>query len=350
MKPPLPRLLFTLGDVAGIGPEIVVRAWPDLLALCWPVVVGDPDCLRRAAELVGSSARVVETPGPGEAEPSSERIPCIRATGQDLSGVEPGKVSAVAGRAAYDFLCRAIDETLAGAADGIVTAPVHKEGLRAAGLPYPGHTEILAERTGAGPFAMVLALSELAVVHVTLHMALRDVFRHLTTEAILDKIRLLDGLLRVLLGRVPRLAVCALNPHASDGGLFGDEEERIIAPAVEAARREGLTVTGPWPADALFVRAKGGEFDGAVAMYHDQGHIALKLLGRERAVNISVGLPIVRTSVAHGTAYDIAGKGVADAGSLVEAARVAARLATGCQAASGQRGALSSSSVTSRLR
>jgi 4-hydroxythreonine-4-phosphate dehydrogenase len=245
----------------------------------------------------------------------------------DLSGVTTGRVSAAAGRAAYDFLCRAIDLTLTGAADGIVTAPLHKEGLHAAGLPYPGHTEILAERTGVREFAMVLAVPGLAVAHVTLHMALRDVFAHLDRAAVLEKTHLLDGLLRRLLGRQPRLGVAALNPHAGDGCLFGDEEPRIIAPAVADARAEGLLASGPWPADTLFVRAKEGEFDGIVAMYHDQGHIALKLFGRGRAVNISAGLPIVRTSVAHGTAYDIAGKGIADCESLIEAARVAALLA-----------------------
>jgi 4-hydroxythreonine-4-phosphate dehydrogenase len=324
---PRPLLLLTLGDVAGIGPEIVARAWPELIALCRPVVVGDLLWLRRGVALVGSAARVHCVQHPGEVEAGPELVPCLRASDQDLGGVEPGRVSGAAGRAAYDFLCRAIDLTLAGEADGIVTAPLHKEGLRAAGLHYPGHTEILAERTGVREFAMVLAVGDLAVAHVTLHMALRDVFRHLSTGAVLEKIHLLDGLQRRLLGRAPRLGVAALNPHASDGGLFGDEEANLIAPAVEAARAEGLAVSGPWPADTLFVRARRGDFDGVVAMYHDQGHIALKLLGAGRAVNISAGLPIVRTSVAHGTAYDIAGRGVADAGSLVEAARVAARLA-----------------------
>jgi 4-hydroxythreonine-4-phosphate dehydrogenase len=324
--PVLPRLLITLGDVAGIGPEIVAKAWPDLLKNCRPVVVGDPQWLRRGLQLAGSRATVRAVADPGNAEPTVDSIPCLTATDQDLSGVTPGKVSAAAGRAAYDFLCKAIDLTRSGAADGIVTAPLHKEGLRGAGLSYPGHTEILAERCGVKAFAMVLAVEGLAVAHVTLHMALRDVFRNLSTAAVLEKAHLLDGLLRKLLGRRPRLGVAALNPHASDGGLFGDEEEKIIAPAVAAARAAGLDASGPWPTDTLFVRAKAGEFDGVVAMYHDQGHIALKLMGMGRAVNISVGLPIVRTSVAHGTAYDIAGRGVADAGSLVEAARVAAAL------------------------
>ncbi|HEV3255358.1 MAG TPA: 4-hydroxythreonine-4-phosphate dehydrogenase PdxA [Gemmataceae bacterium] len=324
-----PRLLITMGDVAGIGPEIIARAWPELTGLCRPVVVGDAAWLRRAVDLVGSRARVVAVGHPEEREPATDVLPCLTGSDQDLNRVQQGQVSAAAGRAAYDFLCAAIDRTLAGDADGIVTAPLHKEGLRAAGLPYPGHTEILAERTGVSRFAMVLYSDGLAVVHVTLHMALRDVFRHLSVGAVLDKIRLIDGLLERLLGRRPRVGAAALNPHASDGGLFGDEEATIIRPAVSAARNDGIDVTGPWPSDTLFVRARKGEFDGVVAMYHDQGHIALKLLGGLHAVNISAGLPLVRTSVAHGTAYDIAGRGIADATSLIEAARVAARLTSG---------------------
>lgn len=332
--PSLPRMLVTLGDVAGIGPEIVARAWPELCALCRPVVVGDPLWVRRGLELVGPRADLRVLDDPAAAQGNPEVVDCIRATDQGLQDVVPGRVSAAAGRAAYDFLCRAIDLTLSGQADGIVTAPLHKEGLRAAGLPYPGHTEILAERTGVREFAMVLAVPGLAVAHVTLHMALRDVFAHLSVPAIVEKAHLLDRLLLRLGGRRPRLGVAALNPHASDGGLFGDEEASVIAPAVEKARAAGLDVTGPWPVDTLFVRARNGEFDGVVAMYHDQGHIALKLMGLGRAVNISAGLPIVRTSVAHGTAYDIAGKGVADASSLIEAARVAALLA--CRSDIGQ--------------
>lgn len=323
-----PRLLITMGDVAGIGPEIIARAWPELTVLCRPIVVGSPNWLRRSLALIGSAAQVATIDHPGEAEPARDVMPCLAATDQDLSQVNPGQVNATAGRAAYDFLCAAIDYTLAGDADGIVTAPLHKEGLRAAGLPYPGHTEILAERTGTQRFAMLLYGQGLAVAHVTLHLALRDVFRHLTTEAVLDKIRLLDGLLPRLLGRRPRIGVAALNPHASDGGLFGDEEARIILPAVQAAQAEHGTVSGPWPSDTLFVRARRGEFDGIVAMYHDQGHIAMKLLDGAHVVNISAGLPIVRTSVAHGTAYDIAGQGIADATGLVTATRVAAQLAT----------------------
>jgi 4-hydroxythreonine-4-phosphate dehydrogenase len=336
-----PLLLITMGDVAGIGPEIIARGWAELGTLCRPVVIGDPGWLQWAFGLVGSPARVVPVDHPAEQEGTPTTAPCLAGTSQDLRRERPGCISAAAGRAAYDFLCTAIDRTMRGEADGIVTAPLHKEGLKRAGLPYPGHTEILAERTGTKQFAMVLSCDGLAVAHVTLHMALRDVFRHLSTPAILEKIHLLDGLLPRLLGRRPRLAVAALNPHASDGGLFGEEEATLIAPAVRAAQAEGVEVSGPLPSDTLFVRARRGEFDGIIAMYHDQGHIALKLIGWMRAVNISAGLPIVRTSVAHGTAYDIAGRGIADAASLLEAARVAARLAaraTPLAPASGERG------------
>ncbi len=323
-----PRLLLTLGDVAGIGPEVAVRAWadPELHRLCRPVIVGDAGRLRQTLPHLGHDAEVICVRDVDEATPSPARIACLQATDQDLEPVKLGAVSAVAGRAAYDFLCRAIDLCLSGQADGLVTLPLHKEGLRAAGLPYPGHTEILAERTGSKRFAMMLYHRTFGVTHVTLHVALRDVFAWLSRQAILEKIELTDAVLARLLDRRPRIGVCGLNPHAGDGGLFGNEEGELIAPAVEAARAGSMDVTGPWPSDTLFLKAKEGAFDGLVAMYHDQGHIALKLLAGYRAVNISLGLPIVRTSVAHGTAYDIAGKGLADPAGLIEAVRIAARL------------------------
>jgi 4-hydroxythreonine-4-phosphate dehydrogenase len=322
-----PRLLITLGDVAGIGPEIVAKAWPQLIRLGRPIVVGDPHWLERGLELAGSAAKVRVISTVAEADPQLGRLNCLSATSQDLTRVTPGHVCAEAGRAAYDFLCHAIDIAVAKQADAIVTAPLHKEGLKAAGLNYPGHTEILAERTQTRQFAMLLWGNRVAVAHVTLHMALREVFSHLTPDAVVEKIYLLAQILPRLLDRPPRIGVAALNPHAGDGGLFGDEEERIIRPAVSQASRNGIQASGPWPADTLFVRAHRGEFDGVVAMYHDEGHIAMKLRCGWDLVNISAGLPIVRTSVAHGTAYDIAGKGVADAGSLIAAAKVAARLA-----------------------
>ena len=322
-----PRLLITMGDVAGIGPEIIARAWPELLTLCTPVVVGDPNWLRRGLQLVGSTATVASISRPDAVALTVDVVPCLVVPTAELCDVRIGEVSAAAGRAAYDYLCAAIDLTLANDADGIVTCPLHKEGLHAAGVPFPGHTEILAARTGAKAHAMLLHGDGVTVAHVTLHMALRDAFAHVNAESVRATIDLLHGILPKLTAGRARIGVCALNPHASDGGLFGDEEARIIGPAVEAAKRAGIDVIGPIPSDALWVRAAAGEFDGVVAMYHDQGHIPMKMRSARRAVNITAGLPIVRTSVAHGTAYDIAGKGVADASSLVAAAKVAARLA-----------------------
>ena len=297
-----PRLLITLGDVAGIGPEIVAKAWPQLLALADVRIVGDPARLPAGLPVVNPSAA-------------------------DLSRVRQGVVSADAGRAAYDWLCFAIDECLAGRADGIVTCPLHKEGLHAAGVAHPGHTEILAERTGTSAFAMLLydEAMPLAVAHVTLHLGLKEALPRISTAGVLEKIRLLHDILPKLIDRPARIGVAALNPHAGDGGLFGDEERTIIAPAVAQAVREGILASGPYPPDAIFL--KRAQFEGIVAMYHDQGHIPMKLLGGRRAVNVSAGLPIVRTSVAHGTAYDIAGQGIADESSLVSAVRVAAKLA-----------------------
>jgi 4-hydroxythreonine-4-phosphate dehydrogenase len=327
-----PRLLLTMGDVAGIGPEVIARAWSEVITHCHPIVIGNTEWLKRGLDVAGGKARVQSIESLADATPSEDAIPCLSGSLQRLDTVEVGRISASAGRAAYDFLGRAIDLTLAKEAEGIVTLPLQKEGLHAAGLKYPGQTEILAERTGTRAFGMMLyargpqTAHGIGVVHVTLHMALREVFKHITTASVREKIDLADGIMRRLCGRKPRLAVAALNPHASDGGLFGDEEARILAPAVEAARAAGIDATGPLPSDTLFVRAVRGDFDGVVAMYHDQGHIPLKLLTGLGAVNISVGLPIVRTSVAHGTAYDIAGKGLADAHSLVEAVRVASLL------------------------
>jgi 4-hydroxythreonine-4-phosphate dehydrogenase len=326
-----PRVLLTMGDVAGIGPEIIAKAWPELLGMCEPIVVGDLHWLQAALKLVQSPARVRKIEQVEAARPSSGEIPCLQASEQDLRTVNAGHVSAAAGQAAYDFLCRAIDLALAKCADAIVTAPLHKEGLRAAGLNFPGHTEILAERTGTRDFAMVLYGQNdhrgLAVAHVTLHMSLRNALQKINAAGVAEKIQLLQGLLCQLLDRPPQIGVAALNPHASDGGLFGDDEERIIAPAVRQAQERGLSVSGPWPSDTLFVRATKGEFDGIVAMYHDQGHIAMKLHYGWNLVNVSIGLPIVRTSVAHGTAYDIVGQNRADCRSLIAAVNVAGRLA-----------------------
>ncbi len=329
-----------MGDVAGIGPEVIAQAWGEatLRELTRPIVVGSRAVLERALRVTGVTAEVQTIDRPEDAAPAAAVIPCWEATQENVEDVTPGRVDARAGQAASDFLNAAIDLALAGRVDAITTLPLNKEALHAAGVRHPGHTEILAERCGVADHAMMLYLGPeacsnptgLGVVHVTLHVSLRSVFDLLTTDAVEAKIVLADRALRPLTGgRAPRVAVAALNPHAGEGGLFGDEETRIIAPAVERARRRGIDVSGPEAADTLFGRALKGAFDAVVAMYHDQGHVALKTIGFDRAVNVTLGLPIVRTSVAHGTAFDIAWQGKADTSSLIAAVRVAARLVAG---------------------
>lgn len=356
-----PRVALTMGDVAGVGPEVIARAWsdPTLHRLCQPLVIGDPDVLCKAIALVSSPAGAVTIDRPELAEPSTYVVPCLMPTSaRDLGpliDVPAGTVDRRAGRAAHDFLITAIDLALAGRIDAITTLPLTKESLRLAGIPHPGHTEILAERCKASDHAMMLYLAAdpalaagdqegerrpgLGVVHVTLHVALRQVFALLSTAAVASKIRLADRAMRPLTGgKQPRVAVSSLNPHAGENGLFGDEEIRTIRPAVEAMQADGFDVHGPFPNDTLYHQALGGAFDAVVAMYHDQGHIALKTAGFRRAVNVTLGLPIVRTSVAHGTAFDIAWQGIADPSSLIEAVRVAARLVAGRDSSRGSVG------------
>jgi 4-hydroxythreonine-4-phosphate dehydrogenase len=333
-----PRIAITLGDPAGIGPETIVGAWsePAIHACCRPLVVGHPEILRRAARLLKSRARVVPIENPRDAEPSIDVIPCLMSGSDDVLDIAPGTIDARGGQAAYDALVVAARLALAGVVDALTTAPLHKSALWRAGHEYPGHTELLAELCGADDFAMMLYLGPgvevrgpagLAIVHVTLHMALADVFAALSPEAIVRKARLVSRVMAEFKGSRPRVGVCALNPHAGEEGLFGNEEVSIIRPAVERGRAEGLDLAGPLPADTLIARARDGQFDAVVAMYHDQGHIAIKLLAMHRAVNVTLGLPIVRTSVAHGTAFDLAWQGRAETTGMIEALRVAARLA-----------------------
>lgn len=340
MRDDRPLVALTMGDVAGIGPEVIARAWGEspLRTLARPIVIGSVEVLRRAIRCVGGRAEVVPIAGPEEADPSGSVIPCLDTAGDDLAGVEPARIDPRAGRAAFGFLDTAIDLALEGRIDAITTLPLNKESLSAAGVRHPGHTEILAERCGVTDHAMMLYVGPpvgagdagLGVVHVTLHVPLRRVFDLLSVEGVREKIALADRALRPLTGgRSPRVGVAGLNPHAGENGLFGDEEIRIIAPAVELAHAAGIAVSGPIAADTLFRRAVDGEFDAVVAMYHDQGHVALKTLAFNGAVNVTLGLPIVRTSVAHGTAFDIAWQGRAETSSLIEAVRVAARIVAG---------------------
>jgi 4-hydroxythreonine-4-phosphate dehydrogenase len=365
-----------MGDPAGVGPEIIVGAWMETVVHEWcrPLVVGHPEIIRRAAALWRTGMKVVEIQSPAEAEPSLDSIPCLPCGSDEVLSVHPGVLDARAGHAAYEAVVRAARLAQAGLVDAIVTAPLQKEAMHRAGHHYPGHTELLAQLCGVEDFAMMLYLGPdeemlapygLAVVHVTLHTALKKIFALLSIDEILAKARLADGFMSNLMqpfregeapaepkkGRTisplrsarleprppeatrppgivklahggsirPRIGVCSVNPHGGEGGLFGEEEQTIIRPAVEKGIAEGLRLEGPLPTDTLMVRARDGRFDAIVAMYHDQGHIALKLMGMHRAVNV--------TSVAHGTAFDIAWRRQAETGSMIEAIRVAARLA-----------------------
>ena len=339
---PLPRLAVTMGDPTGVGPEVIAAVWSD--PRVWragrPVVYGDPETMRRAVELrkTGVSVREVADEDDPFLETSEGQMLVVRCGGEDLSGLKPGVVEAPAGRAAYEAIVAATRLALAGGCDGVVTAPISKAALHAAGQNYPGHTELLAQLCGIEDFAMMLYLPQrlapktragLGVVHVTLHTAVRDAIDALTPERVFEKCRLAHNAAKAYGVNEPRVGVAALNPHAGEEGLFGDEEARIIRPGVERALEAGIDAAGPLPADTLMVRAAGGEFDIVVAMLHDQGHIALKLLGMHGAVNVTLGLPIVRTSVAHGTAPDLAWKGLAEPSGMVAAIESAAMLSIG---------------------
>lgn len=334
-----PRLAITLGDVCGIGPEVSARAItsPAVLKCCRPLVIGDARIFGAAAKLVGNSLTLLECKTLAEAAAIDrlDTIPIWNPAGV-LPEVPFGQVCGSAGHAAYQWLIAASDAALAGEIDGIVTAPLSKAALHAGGHPYPGHTEILAERCGVSDFAMMLYLPPgefvhgpygLGIAHVTLHTSIASVPALLDAARIDATANLVDHFLRRLGCASPRVGICALNPHAGEGGLFGDEESRIISPAVEASRSKGINAIGPLPTDTLIRRAVSGEFDGLVAMYHDQGHIALKLIAFGTAVNVTLGLPIIRTSPSHGTAFDIAWQGKADATGMVEAIRTASQLA-----------------------
>lgn len=309
---------ITMGDAAGIGPEIVVKAIAQgLNAPC--VVYGDAGALRRAAAQLGARLDVVEIRDVNQGSPDAGRILVVACSPALPDELPLGQISAAAGRAAYDYVCAAIDDAQAGRIRSIVTAPLNKKSMHEAGINYPGHTEILADRSATQDFAMMLANDELRVLLVTIHVALADVIARITPDAELTAMRLADRACRQMGIAAPRVAVAGLNPHAGEGGKFGREDIDIIEPAIARARAEGIDASGPWPGDTIFMRARRGEFDIVVAQYHDQGLIPVKYLGLDHGVNVTVGLPFVRTSVDHGTAFDIAGRGVADHASLVAA-------------------------------
>lgn len=316
---------ITMGDPAGIGPEIVARLFAEGVApRC--VVIGDAGILRRAVAIVGATLPVVPVTDPEASTGAPGRIEVICASDLPLD-LPFGRVDSRAGAAAYAYVTRAIDDVLAGRLSAIVTGPISKQALRAAGIHYPGHTEILAERSGTTQYAMMLANHELRVLLVSIHVSLADAIRAVTPEAELRAIHLAALATRQFGVERPRIAVAGLNPHAGEEGMFGREDIDIIAPAIALARAQGIDASGPFAGDTVFMRARQGEFDAVVAQYHDQGLIPIKYLGLEHGVNITVGLPFVRTSVDHGTAFDIAGTGRASAGSLRAALAQAAAMA-----------------------
>jgi 4-phospho-D-threonate 3-dehydrogenase / 4-phospho-D-erythronate 3-dehydrogenase len=325
-----PLIAITTGDPAGIGPEVVLKALahPSVYAQCRPLVVGDVRALRRALTWLPDldlTVHVVSQPAEGTYVAGTVDI-------LDLHDVDPdecpvGEISSAGGRAAVDAVFHACDLALSGAVDAMATAPLNKAAMNLAGFHYAGHTELLTERTGATRVSMLLIGEGLRVVHISTHVSLAEAIRRVTLERVEAVIDIAAQSCAALGIAAPRIAIAGLNPHAGEGGLFGDEEERFIRPAIAAARQRGLNVSDPQPPDTVFLRAKKGEFDIVVAMYHDQGHIPMKLLAFDSGVNVSVGLPIVRTSVDHGSAFDIAGTGRASEASMLAALDVAVQMA-----------------------
>ena len=305
---------ITMGDPCGIGPEIIARVFADGLPE-QAVVIGDAKVMERAVRVLALPLQVQPIASVDEAVRDTTLIPVLNIS--DLPDDLPiGQVDARAGRASYDYVVRAIDEAVAGNIGAIVTAPINKEAMKQGGLNYPGHTEILAERTGTDKFAMMLANDELRVILVTIHVSLRDAIDLVTEESVFRTIELAHRAGKAYGIAAPRVAVAGLNPHAGENGMFGREDLDIIAPAISRAQEVGINASGPWPGDTIFMRARRGEFDIVVAQYHDQGLIPVKYLGIDNGVNVTIGLPFIRTSVDHGTAFDIAGQGKADHSSL----------------------------------
>lgn len=317
-------LILTMGDPSGIGPEIIVKALADGQTTdC--IVAGDLKVMQREIDRNGSDLTLRSIQ---KIEDAARVAGCIDVL-ETSSSTEPfpvGRVFAASGDAAFKAIVAGIELAKSGRASGIVTAPIHKEALSVAGVTYPGHTEMLAEFGGADRVAMMLANEEIRTVLVTIHCSLREAITRADHDAQMAAIRLAEQGAQALGIERPRVAVAGLNPHAGEGGLFGDEEIEIIGPAIAAAQAEGIDASGPWPGDTVFMQARRGHFDVVVAQYHDQGLIPVKYLGVEKGVNITLGLPFVRTSPDHGTAFDIAGKGIADAESMVTAIAYARRL------------------------
>lgn len=318
-----------MGDVCGVGPEVIVKALshPEVYNLCRPLVIGDAHVLSANLSHSSRQIEICGVDGPESGGYRFGQIDLWAPVELDHSRIETGRVCPEAGRAAVEWVVGAVDMAVAGRIDGIVTAPLNKEAMNRAGFSYAGHTELLADRLGVPDVRLMLASERLNVAHVTGHVALCRVPEQLTEARVFGTIRLLHGALGDMGRRDPRIAVCGLNPHAGEAGILGREDAELIRPAVQKAKAGGMRVVGPLPADTVFLKAYDGGFDGVVAMYHDQGHAPVKLVAFHDAVNVTLGLPVVRVSVDHGTAFDIAGQGVADEANMLETLRLGARLA-----------------------
>jgi 4-hydroxythreonine-4-phosphate dehydrogenase len=325
-----PLIAITMGDPCGVGPEIVVKALqsPEISSICVPFVIGDRPALERALSVCGSDLKICHVTSPEEAEAApQETLPLLALSQLPEADMCYGRPTSASGDAVYRYICSAARLCLDGRVSAMVTAPISKEAMNRAGHDYPGHTELLAELCGTDDFVMMLAGDVLRVSLVTIHEALADIPRLTTFEQVLKTIRITAaGVARLTGNPRPRLAVLALNPHCGEGGMFGSEEREIIGPAIQAAQAEGIDAVGPLSADTLFYFARQGVYDCVVAMYHDQGLIPLKMLHFDDGVNITLGLPITRTSVDHGTAYDLAGTGRASEKSMLAAIKMAVRM------------------------
>jgi len=320
-----PLLAITMGDAAGSGPEIVAKALaiPEINTACRCVTIGDADTMRAALEITGAPGKVQVIEKLSDATFQDGTIEVIDLHNIQLDHLTRGKVDPMAGKAAFEYIKLATELALSGECDAIVTSAINKEALNKAGYHYDGHTQLLAELCGVPDVAMMLVSGQLRITHVTTHVSLLRAIELTTPERILTVIKLTDEAVRQMGIAGPRIAVAGLNPHAGESGLFGDEEIKYITPTIEEARRQGFNITGPLPPDSVFLRTLQGQFDAAIAMYHDQGHIAVKMLGITQGVNVTLGLPIIRTSVDHGTVFGKAGKGTADPTSLIQAIELA---------------------------
>lgn len=336
----IPVLAITMGDPAGIGPEIAVKTFTDhsIYGICKPVLIGNSKILKNVIELVKAHITIHIITELSEAKFKPGIIDLFEIENIEIQNIKPGFVSSQAGDLAFKSVTKAIDLAMKNEVDGTVTGPINKESMNKAGHHFSGHTEIYAHYTNTQNYAMLLAHEDFRVIHVTTHVPLRKACDLIKKERVLNVIQLLNNSLLNLGIKSPRIGVAGLNPHSGDGGLFGDEEIKEIAPAIALAKSEGIMADGPLPPDTLFALAKGGKFDGCVAMYHDQGHIPFKMMGFDwdkekntmksvKGVNITLGLPIIRTSVDHGTAFEIAGKGIASPDALKHAIQYAAKLA-----------------------